>query len=270
MAKPLMDSVILFGDSHTEHQTPGSWHELLSKAYSRKLSIVNCGFGGYIARWAKPLMGDIFAREGESAATVRLVSIWFGTNDAALQPSPKYTTLEAYHADLTHFLYSLTSPVAGYATASDPAALNILLITPPPVYLPEIHTPGSGDMMLQERMKMFADVVKKVGKEWGEDGEGRGQEWRVGVLDLWGELEKRTQLGDGLARYLSDGIHLSAAGYAVLWGLYKDLIKTRWRGRGLDWEDEGDLPRRVPHWRIMDLDKPESLLDHLALPRCRQ
>ncbi|TYJ55449.1 hypothetical protein B9479_003838 [Cryptococcus floricola] len=290
MAKPLMDSAILFvrssldtllvrsaltltyfqGDSLTERQIPGSWHELLSKAYSRKLSILNCGFGGYITRWARPIMGEIFAKEGESAGTARLVSIWFGTNDASLDPSPKYTTCQAYHADLTHFLEALTSPSAGYATASNPSALNIILITPPPVYLPQIETPEFRAMFSQERTKMFADVVKDVGKQWSVHEKGKGQEWRVDVLDLWGELALRTALGDRLADYYSDGIHLNAKGYAVLWDLYTDLIKNRWQGRGLDWEDESDLPSRVPHWSVIDLDKPESVLDHLALPKCRQ
>jgi hypothetical protein len=45
---------------------------------------------------------------------------------------------------------------------------------------------------------------------------------------------------------ISDGLHLSTEGYAAVWGEYKKLVKTDFKGRGLDWEDVDDLPMRVP------------------------
>ena len=44
----------------------------------------------------------------------------------------------------------------------------------------------------------------------------------------------------------SDGLHLSSEGYAVLWREMERVIKVDFKGRGLDWDDFEDLPRRVP------------------------
>jgi hypothetical protein len=45
---------------------------------------------------------------------------------------------------------------------------------------------------------------------------------------------------------LSDGLHFTSEGYRVLWDEYTKLVKTDFKGRGLDWENATDLPRRVP------------------------
>lgn len=43
-----------------------------------------------------------------------------------------------------------------------------------------------------------------------------------------------------------DGLHLHTKGYAVFWEQYTELVKTTFKGRGLDWTDLNDLPMRVP------------------------
>ena len=43
-----------------------------------------------------------------------------------------------------------------------------------------------------------------------------------------------------------DGLHLTTKAYAVLWKEYTKLVKTTFKGRGLDWDDLTDLPFRVP------------------------
>ena len=45
---------------------------------------------------------------------------------------------------------------------------------------------------------------------------------------------------------ISDGVHLTTRGYGVLWKEIEKVIKVDLKGRGLDWEDFDDLPRRVP------------------------
>ncbi|ODN87723.1 hypothetical protein L198_06953 [Cryptococcus wingfieldii CBS 7118] len=271
MAKTFMDCAILFGDSLTNRQdVPGSWHEQLSKAYTKKLDILNRGFGGYTSKWARPLFDEVFARKEENAPVARLVSIWFGTNDATSLPNPQHNTIQDFQSNLTHFLTSLTSPSSPYAAAQNPRALNIVLITPPPVYAPQMDERGRRERTL-ERTKEFVDVVKALGAEWGPEGrEGKGKEWKVGVLDLWGAMEKEVGLGDGLAPYFIDGIHMTTKGYAVLWRLYVNLIKTDWKGRGLDWKDEQDLPRRAAQFEKIDPNRPESAVELLALPECRR
>ena len=52
--------------------------------------------------------------------------------------------------------------------------------------------------------------------------------------------------GRGLDLDGSDGLHLTTKGYTLLWDNLSALIKTELKGRGLDYEDLDDLPRRAP------------------------
>lgn len=43
---------------------------------------------------------------------------------------------------------------------------------------------------------------------------------------------------------------MTTAGYTLLWNKLAEVIKTEFKGRGLDWEDENDLPMRIP-WCVL-------------------
>ena len=61
---------------------------------------------------------------------------------------------------------------------------------------------------------------------------------------------------------ISDGVHLTTRGYGVLWKEVTRVIKVDFKGRGLDWEDFDDLPRRVP----MSVDTPRAgSIAHLVI-----
>ena len=47
---------------------------------------------------------------------------------------------------------------------------------------------------------------------------------------------------------ISDGVHMTTKGYTLLWDNISETIKTQFKGRGLDYDDFDDLPRRVPMW----------------------
>lgn len=46
-----------------------------------------------------------------------------------------------------------------------------------------------------------------------------------------------------------DGVHLTTQGYSVLFDAFSELIKTKFKGRGLDFTDFDDLPFRAP-WSV--------------------
>ncbi|WVQ84688.1 hypothetical protein IAT38_006843 [Cryptococcus sp. DSM 104549] len=269
MAKPSQDCIVLFGDSLTEWQkVPGSLQQKMSEAYVRKLDIINRGFSGYNSLWARCLLDDIFAKKGEPAPVVRLVTILLGTNDAVLPHLKETNPLSQYRDDLTYMLESLTSPTSPYATADTPGGLNIALITPPPICIPQFSAERFNTRTL-ERAKEYADAVRELGDVWKE--KAKGEKWKLEVLDLWEGIEKAAGgLGDGLADFFVDGVHLSTEGYAIFWKLYEDLVRGEWKGRGLDWADPEDLPSRTLSWEQIDDARPESVGEKLALPRCRQ
>ncbi|OCF38036.1 hypothetical protein I317_04819 [Kwoniella heveanensis CBS 569] len=274
MAKPLQDCIILFGDSLTERQdVPQTLDERMNRAYGRKLDVLNRGFGGYTSTLGVALLDHIFAPKEDAAASpvVRLVTLFFGTNDSVNFPNPRATPPEVFKSNTHHMLTQLTSPTSPYAIADTP--VHIILITPPPPYDPQVPLPAKW-VRDQARSLRFAEAVRELGKEWKvrEGSEENQTGWRVEVLDLWAEMEKRAGgLGHGLAPFFHDGCHMTTEGYQVLWDLYTDLIKGKWKGHGLDWEDEQDLPMRVPWYGHLDMDQlEESLKEELRLPACRR
>lgn len=55
-----------------------------------------------------------------------------------------------------------------------------------------------------ERTRLFAEAVKEVGKEANAP-----------TVDVWTRINEAAKR-DGLGKYLSDGLHLTAAGYELV------------------------------------------------------
>jgi lysophospholipase L1-like esterase len=77
------------------------------------------------------------------------------------------------------------------------------------------------------------------GTPWRRPQEEKGMGWRRITCEPiiavhWHEL------------IISDGVHFTSAGYRVVWEELSVLIRAKFAGRGLDFEDFDDLPYRVP------------------------
>ncbi|TXT07885.1 uncharacterized protein COLE_04809 [Cutaneotrichosporon oleaginosum] len=192
-----------------------------------------------------------------------------GANDSVLpdaeQAVAQHVPLDEYEANLRFFLEGLTSPASPYAVAHA-RGLNIVLVTPPPLCVPLM----GGGAFARERepatTKAYADVVLRLGEEYAGKA---GENWRIGTVDMWGAtLKAAGGEGEELAKYLSDGLHLTSEGYAVFWDEYTKLVKTVFKGRGLDWESLDDLPLRMPPWDTVDAARPD-ILAGMRLPPIR-
>lgn len=53
--------------------------------------------------------------------------------------------------------------------------------------------------------RLYAEAVKQV-----------AQEQKVHVVDVWTAIDTKARESGGLAKYLSDGLHLTAEGYEVV------------------------------------------------------
>lgn len=186
------------------------------------------------------------------------------------KPVNQHVPLPEYEANLRYFLDQLTSPDSPYAAAHTPG-LNIVLITPPPLYIPMMGDIPWAKERVPSTTKEYVDAVKRVGEEYAAKAT-EGANWRVGVVDMWSAVLAAGGEGEGLRKYLrcvrrwaeglcpslrpgvessgsadsSDGLHLTSEGYGVFWDEYARLVRTTFKGRGLDWEDEQDLPLRMP------------------------
>ncbi|KAH7922810.1 SGNH hydrolase [Leucogyrophana mollusca] len=205
MAAYVQDAIMLLGDSLTQ----GGWEahgfaQRLSYVYARKLDVINRGLGGYQTDWAIPVFEQIFAKEHEQhhVPKVRLLTIWYGANDASPAPSPQHVPRDRYKTNLSHLIHMVTSPASAWYSPDT----RIILITPPPV------NTYQWDGRVFDATKSYAEAVKEVGlKE------------NIPVADVWTEIwEAAGKDEKSCERFLSDGLHLNAAGYEII---FNTLIK---------------------------------------------
>ncbi|ORX35420.1 SGNH hydrolase-type esterase domain-containing protein [Kockovaella imperatae] len=277
MAAPMQDCILLMGDSLTQRtDSPGNLQQRMNEAYQRKLDILNRGYGGFNSEWFVPLLPKILARkeDADKVPVIRLVTIWLGTNDSVIGRDQSQSTSRLV-SNLEIILDALTSPESPYAVASTP--VSIILMTPGPCVVSDMPKENQ-KYRTAEKHREYRDAVIEVGEKYKaleEENNARLGDrygWKIATADVWQELMSAAA-GDNeqeLSSLFIDGVHLSTKGYTVVWDLLARIIKTEFKGRGLDWEDFDDLPRRVPPFTDIDFSNPPSVVDLMALPKIRQ
>jgi len=215
MATDYQDKIVLFGDSLTQMGWDPELRGIgagLANLYARKLDVLNRGFSGYNTDWALLVWEQIIAkREGMQAHTprVRLVTIWFGANDACPPGSLQHVPLSRFSENLVTMVRAIKAPESPWYSPET----KLLLITPPPIHVPSVRE----DIQLQRTFDVtrdYAEEVKKVGK--AED---------VPVVDAWTRVwEAAGQSTEGVKAFLMDGLHLNNAGYGVVSAALEEVI----------------------------------------------
>lgn len=128
---------------------------------------------------------------------MKLLTIWFGANDAALPPNPQHVPRDHYKKNLVHIVDMVKSSSSAYCSPDT----RIILITPPPVNTYQ----WTGSIRNFAVTELYAQAVKGVGKEVD-----------VPVADVWTEIWEAAGRDErACEQFLSDGLHLNAAGYEV-------------------------------------------------------
>jgi len=191
---------LLFGDSLTERSmdSDGGWGAALYHHFSRKLDLVNRGFGGYNTRWALPLLDVILHQlQGQN---IKLMTIFFGANDAALpdrSAARQHVPVDEYKSNL--------EKMVGKAQAA--GVESVVLITPPPV--------SNGGRVKHQQMR--AGTTEDLPPDRTLDHTGQyaaackelGEKLKVPVVDLWGEMQKKEGWQE---LHFIDGLHFSPEG----------------------------------------------------------
>ncbi|SCV69257.1 BQ2448_2277 [Microbotryum intermedium] len=213
----LMKTVMMVGDSITQ----GAWAlngtgAALANAYQRKLDVVNRGFSGV---WALAVAKEFLPKKTDHLPKMALMTIWLGANDAALPPSPQSITVEEFKATL----HSIINLVKDSNSPWYSPTTKFLLITPPPVDADVRNNELASRIPARvpdrdtERTRLFAVAVLEVGQEAG-----------IPVVDTWTAITQRAaQTPEGLSKFLSDGLHLTADGYGVVTEGVATAIATR-------------------------------------------
>jgi len=156
--------------------------------------------------------------EQQHVPRVRLLTIWFGTNDACLPGSPQHVPLANFATLLAEMIQTVTSPESPHYSP----ITKVILIAPPPVNtfqrgadLASRDPPRELDRSF-EVTKSYAEEVLKVGEREG-----------VPVIDLWTRIwEAAGKNEKSLEAFLYDGLHLNEAGYNVSCAKVMDCISA--------------------------------------------
>ncbi len=152
----------------------------------------------------------MFSKKSERAnlPTVKLLTIWFGANDAVEPEGTQHVPLEEYSSNLSKLIQLVKSPSSEWYSPET----RIILLTPPPVnttlwlaFLKEIEVPTDHSDRTVERTRTYAEAAIAVGKKEG-----------VPVVDVFSLLWSAAgENEEGLKEFLSDGLHLKPEGYQV-------------------------------------------------------
>jgi len=209
---------MLLGDSITQGGwEPGAFAQRLAHVYARKLDVINRGLSGYNTEWAIPVFEQCFAKQHEQqhVPKVRILTIWFGANDAAIEPSPQHIPLPKFISNLKHLVHMVTSPASPHHSP----LTRIILITPPPV-----NTYQRGDDLGSRDPPQLLDRTFETTRKYAEAVVDVGKQEDIPVIDVWNALYDAAGREErALEQFLQDGLHLNAAGYEIV---YEAIIST--------------------------------------------
>lgn len=221
--------IVLFGDSITQQSFSAAgfgWGAHVADRYQRRADVINRGFSGYNTDWflryaaTDEGRADLFDHGGGAAeAEVRLATVFFGANDAS---DPALN--ERQHVPLGTYRSNLKE-IVSLARSNLGRDVPVVVMSPPPVchdgrlrYQKERYgeqATGKLERTL-ERSGEYAAAAGEVARELG-----------LPFLDLWTTMQYTP---NGEARwcwrdYLSDGLHLSAAGNKFVGDALIELVE---------------------------------------------
>lgn len=221
--------ILLLGDSITQQSfEPGAWGAALAAAYARerRADVLNRGFSGYTSRLLTRVVPSILSQLGGPLDRVALVTLLVGSNDATRPGAAQHVPVPEYKANLESILATLRAKL--------PAA-RVVLLTPPAVDGPryaevcEAAAKGDGDGRSNERLLPYVEAAKAAARQHD-----------AVLLDLHA---RSLAAPAWQRRLLSDGLHLSAGGSALLFELLSEAICAE-----LPASAPGNLPWHLPRW----------------------
>ncbi|KAE8151136.1 SGNH hydrolase-type esterase domain-containing protein [Aspergillus avenaceus] len=224
------DQFILFGDSITQQssnpETGFGIHGALQNDYIRHLDVINRGFSGYNTAHALKVFPKFFPTP--ERATVRIMVIFFGANDACVPSSAQHVPLDVYKENLKTIIQHPAT------VAQNP---RIVLLTPTPVDQYQLQgfdeSKGSPHpSRTASHTKLYAEAVREVGSSLG-----------VPVADVWSAFMSAVGWKEGETlpgsrdlpeiKTFRDSLpmvclHLTADGYQVVYDTITEAIRVNW------------------------------------------
>ena len=171
----------------------------------------------------------MFPKRGSKGPQVKLLTIWFGANDACLEQSPQcvrifilvpnyissnemqcalQVSVERFVQNMKTLISMVQSPESEWYSPST----KIVLITPPPIS----ETARAADLASRDP-PLACDRTAEHSKRYVDAVLALGEEFQLPTVNVYQPIWDLTENGNPakLAIYLGDGLHLTAAGYTV-------------------------------------------------------
>ncbi|KAF5730857.1 GDSL-motif lipase/hydrolase family protein [Tripterygium wilfordii] len=239
-------SIVLFGDSITGHSfEPGGWGAALTNTFSRKADVIVRGYGGYNTRWALFLLQHIFLLDSTNPPIA--TTIFFGANDAALlgrNSERQHVPIEEYKDNLLKMVEHLKKCAP---------AMLIVLVTPPPV--DEDGRKDHARSSYGDKAAKLPERTNEATAVYASNCVELAQELGLPSINLWSKMQETEGWGK---KYLSDGLHLTPEGNAVV---HQEVVRVLSEA-GISAEV---MPFDFPHHSEIDAKNPEKAFQHLCL-----
>lgn len=244
-------SALFFGDSITEaaplvddEYGPG-WVARLQGEYAGRADFFTRGYSGYNTRWALHILPRII-HGLPGIAGLKVVTIFFGANDAVVEGGVQHVPIEEYVTNLKK-LANFVSAVRRV----DP--IIPVLITPPPVQQDREEDPTR----YADRTEAYARACVSVAKELG-----------CPFVDLHTAMNDQLRqdgvatedMQAGLDKYLYDGLHLNSEGNKFV----SEMIIATFK-KDVHCLQPDTLQTLYPNWRTIDPMKLAEALGTSAL-----
>ena len=192
----------------------------MTDVYARRLDVLNRGLSGYNTDWGLRVLKQacyfcratilfdsskcLTEKKNQHTPKIRVITIWFGANDACLRPSPQHVSLDAFVGNLRQMISAIRAADISRET-------RIILLTPPPV-----NTYQRGAALAARDPPQACDREFLVTKQYAEAVLAVAAAEHVSVVDIWSAMYEAAG-GDEqkLSEYLVDGLHPNEAGYYV-------------------------------------------------------
>ncbi len=220
--------IVLFGDSLTQQSfslETGGWAAELSNSYQRRADFLNRGFSGYNTDWARLILPQLISKDNLPDVVV----LFWGANDSSLAELNPHQ-----HVPVKRYKDNLGA-MCDYLLDTGLSKTAIILVTPPPVHEGMwLEHNQDKDWVSPDRVnsvtRLYADAVEQLGAERGID-----------TVHLYTEMEQKEDLGG----YLSDGLHMSEAGNALVASLLKHVMEQKL----------ASTEQVFPDWKETNVDK---------------
>ncbi|KAE8225568.1 hypothetical protein CF319_g1707 [Tilletia indica] len=232
MASAINDCIVLFGDSQTEFGSkPGGLANRLSHHYSRIFDVVNRGFSGYTTDQALILAPRLFHETAQGSksgpsGSVRLVTVWFGSNDAAVEGHRQHVPLQRFRDNL----HAILDVIEARAESA-----KILLLTPVTLIS---STDRVGESRRPEITRTYVDAILEVAQQ--------RKSLKIVGVDLYSLFQDLAagHIGSMQPLLLEDGLHISDLGYELIFHKLTSTIAQHWPEL-----DVKHLQATYPLWR---------------------